>query len=726
MAVKRRPLPSTTALASLGLCLTLSVGIVFSIAATHPGRSLRAMHPGHWFSRAVYQITSEVELFFHHGVAPNPGQNPSEAGERKPSADTPLDPAAALGIDVTGLREALALYKAGDTEQGDAIAETAKSDLVRTTLAWVSLSSLRHDTGFDRMQTFLEAHPGWPARDIIEHRMEEMLYVNNASPERIDMFFSGAAPGTVLGHLALARAFKIEGDSADAQRIVRALWHKADMPAALEAKVKTEFASELDTRDFKARADYLLFKDEPEAALRAAALAGAQAVPLAKLLIAARDNVASDKMFAAIPKAAREDTVYLFAKILKLQHADKIKDAASLMLSASRDPRRLADGDAWWQVQRGLARKLLDLGEPSLAYRLCAAGSAVSNELRIQAEFQAGWIALRFLKDPERAAKHFAAAAFLAETPISIARARYWQGRAAEASSEAGAALRAKSFYETAAAQSATYYGQLAREKLGITSIPLRDVGPAATGDERDESIRVIELLYVLGEKDFAYPLAISAAKHMTSDSQLAALAQIVAAQHDAHAALVIGKILEQRRITVDSLAFPTYGVPDFDPVEHSASPAIVYAIARQESAFDSKAVSTAGAKGLMQMIAATAKRTAQRAGLDFDASRLIDDAAFNAKLGAAHLGDLLTQEKGCPILVFAAYNAGGGRVKQWISAYGDPRSPNVDPVDWVERIPFAETRNYVQRVMENLNVYKASFGELPNAEMLRSIHAKL
>jgi soluble lytic murein transglycosylase len=127
-----------------------------------------------------------------------------------------------------------------------------------------------------------------------------------------------------------------------------------------------------------------------------------------------------------------------------------------------------------------------------------------------------------------------------------------------------------------------------------------------------------------------------------------------------------------------------------------------------------------------MQMIASTAKRTAERAGLNFDPARLLADGSFNAKLGAAHLGALLAEQKGCPILVFAAYNAGGPRVKQWIAAYGDPRAPDVDPIDWVERIPFAETRNYVQRVMESLTVYEASFGEAPRPQMLRELHAKL
>lgn len=718
---------STAALASLGLCLCLSVGLLWERAAKHPEGTPARVHSHFeaWLGRALYRIAADVELLLgsrhprlaKSGATRAPGATPKQKGLAS------LDPAARLGLDLTGLREALALYKVGALAQGDAVAQTAKDALVRTTLAWAALHALPQETGFERMQAFLDAHPGWPSRDVIEHRMEEALYFSHPSVAQVEGLFFDAAPETTLGRLALARAFASEGDADDARRLVRSVWRTAELTAALETKVKTEFAAYLDKQDDKARADHLLYKDDFEAGLRAAALAGPDVLALAKLRIAASNNVASDKMFAAIPKSMKGDPAYLFAEIEKLRHADKIKEAAALMLKAPRDPVLLVNGDAWWLLRRALARKLLDLGEPALAYQLCAEHSAQTNQFKIEAEFHAGWIALQFLNDPERGGKHFATAALYAETPISIARAAYWQGRAAEASQRPGAADSAKGFYEAAAAQSATYYGQLARERLGLKTIALRNIEPAAAGKARDKSIRVIELLYALGEKELAVPLAVAAAQHVTSELQLAALAKIIAPQHDAHASLIIGKILAQRRMPIDRLAFPTYGVPNFDPVENSAAPAIVYAIARQESAFDPHAVSSAGAKGLMQMIAATAKRTAERAGLDFDPAKLIGDAAFNAKLGAAHLGELLAKEKDCPILVFAAYNAGGHRMEQWIEAYGDPRSPGVDPIDWVERIPFAETRNYVQRVMENLTMYEASFGEAPTPEMLRRVH---
>lgn len=705
------------AILGLGLCLAFAAGVYL------PRPSFDRTAPTHladWASETLYRVTTVLEGFFESERARLANQSPEQSGP-------PIDRAATLGLDLSGLREALPFYKAGDLTNGDAEAAAATDPIVRTTLEWVALRGAR-DIGTERLQAFLDAHPAWPARDVIAHRIEEEFYASHADAKLVEDYFAHSPPQAVFGKLALARALASEGKTADVQDLVRTVWRKADLSGALETKVKSEFGTYLTTADHKARADRLLYEEENEAGLRAATLAGPDVLALAKLRVAVSDEAATDKMFAAIPTAMQSDPAYLLAKIQKLRRADKVNEAAALMLTAPRDPALLIDGDAWWIERRMIARKLLDLGNPATAYRICAENSAEGDEAKIDAEFHAGWIALRFLNDPARAAKHFDAAGLIAQTPISIARIAYWQGRTAEISQRENASRLAKAYYEKAAERVATYYGQLARERLQLWPITLRSLAPAATGKQRDESVRIVELLYALDENDFALSLAAEAAQHLASELQVAALANVVAAERDAHDSLVIGKILGQRQMAADSLAFPTYGVPDFEPLGNSVPPAIVYAIARQESGFDPHAVSSAGAKGLMQMIELTAKRTAEHAGVDFDAAKLTSDAAFNAKLGAAHLGQLFAEQGGSPILAFAAYNAGGRRVKEWIEAYGDPRTPGVDPIDWVERIPFEETRNYVQRVMENWTMYQASFGKLKTAgsERATSIAAKL
>jgi soluble lytic murein transglycosylase len=451
--------------------------------------------------------------------------------------------------------------------------------------------------------------------------------------------------------------------------------------------------------------------------MRAATLAGTDVLALAKARAAVINQDASDKLFQQVPMPLKADPGYLFAQIQKLRRADKIKEATDIMLSAPRDPERLVNGDEWWVERRLLARKLLDQGDTKTAYRLCDEHSAQSNEMKIEAEFHAGWIALRFLNDPIHAAPHFAKAAEIAATPMSIARAAYWQGRAAEADAADDAMTRAQAFYEKAASYPSTYYGQLARLRLRPSTLPIGPVtGSVASADARTDVIRAVALLFSVGEKDLATSLAAESAQHLKDEAQVLALADVVAKQQDAHLSLMIGKLATQRGISLDQLAFPTYGIPDFEPLQNSADRSVIYSVARQESAFDPKALSHAGAMGLMQMIASTAKQTAQRAGLAFSPDRLLADATFNAQLGAAHLGALLAEQRGSFILTFAAYNAGGKHVKEWIDAYGDPRTPGVDPIDWVERIPFTETRNYVQRVLENLAVYQARFNDMTAA----------
>ncbi len=615
-----------------------------------------------------------------------------------------------LGRDLSGLKEAIAFYKTGALAQGDDAAKSATDPIVKTALEWVALWSFPRESGFDRIRAFIAAHPHWPAQDWLRNRTEEALFGDRKSPALIASYFATSDPQTPAGKLALARVLKEAGKSSEAAALARSVWREADLNALLEAKLTTDFGAFLLKADYKYRADRLLYKEQTANALRAAALAGPDVLALAKARASVIAEAPSDKLFAAVPLPLRADPGYKFALIQKLRREDKISAAVGVMLASPRDPAVLVNGDEWWVERRLLARKLLDQGDAKTAYKLCAEHSAMTREMQIEAEFHAGWIALRFLDDPVRAATHFATLDKLAVTPMSRARAAYWRARAAEASTGADAGA----FYEEAAAYPSTYYGQLARDKLGLTAALAPAPAAEATGEARDDSVKIVELLYAVGEKGLATPLAVDAVRHLDDPAQVAALAHVVARQQDAHVSLTIGKLASQRGIPLDDLAFPTYGVPEYQPLQNSADSSIVYSIARQESAFDANAVSSAGAKGLMQMIVSTARRTAERAGVAFSESRLIGDAAFNAQLAAAHLGDLLAEQRGSYILAFAAYNAGGKHVKQWLDAYGDPRKPGVDPIDWVERIPFTETRNYVQRVLENLKVYRLRFAEAP------------
>ncbi len=614
---------------------------------------------------------------------------------------------AVIDTEMPGLREALAAYRAGDMAKGDEEAARLTDPLARLTLDWVALQSQRPGS-FARLSAFLAANPDWAARAAVERRVEDLLFVEKARPALATAWFATHAAQTPSGRLAAARGLLSAGKEAQARAIVAALWRSEEMSLWLEGQMEKEFGSLLSEADYRARALRFAYAGKA-AAQRASAKAGEDVAALIKARLAVVAENKPDTLMQAVSAPLQKEPLYLLSKIQMLRRAGDLDGAVKAMQDAPRERALLGDPDEWWTERRLLARKLLDAKKPEDAYLLCAQHSAVGREGFIEAEFHAGWIALRFLNDPTRATRHFDTAAPRAETPISRARVAYWQGRAAEA---LGAREEARTHYRTAANEPVAYYGQLARARLGEPIDALRKPNAMTRGAARVPVTRVVEMLLALGENEFAASLASESVRSLKDEAQMAALADVVARAGDARITLSIGKQAVQRGHLLDEAAFPTFGIPPYDPIGTAAPLAVVYAIARQESAFAPKVISSAGAKGLMQMIDSTAKRTAQLLGVPFDKSRLTEDPAFNAQLGAAHLGQLLLDFRNSYILTFAAYNAGPRRAKEWIEAYGDPRDPAVDPIDWVERIPFSETRNYVQRVTENLEIYRLRFGD--------------
>lgn len=632
---------------------------------------------------------------------------------------------ALLGDDAEVFARALAAYKARDFAGGDAALGQAKTTLADTAARWVGLRLAPREAGLKRILAFLKDHPDWPAADWLRRRGEEALVAEHAPDAVVRAFFDGAPPQSAYGKYVLARALARAGDFDAARALARDAWREEDLGQGFEASFRKDLGELLTPADHKYRSDRLLYGGKNVLALRAAELAGKDVGALARARVAANVGVAGDKLLALVPAPLQNDAGLIFSRARALVEAKKFAEAGALIRKAPSDPALAVDGDAWWELRRTVARKLLDQGDSASAYALCAQHAARKTSNKVEAEFMAGWIALRFLNDAARAETHFAQIGAVAETPLQLSRAFYWRGRAAEVGRSESGEARARGYYEQAAAHSTSFYGQLAGARIGRDATPLRPAPPAAQGDQREEAVRVIELLMATGDKDIAAPLALDAAKSLKDAAQVAALGDVVTRQRDAKLSLIYGKQASYRGVALDDVAFPSFGVPPFAALPKSAPRSIVYAIARQESAFDPRAVSSAGAMGLMQMIASTARQTAHTTGVPFDISRMLSEPAFNAQLGAAHLGILLGEYRGAYLLTFAAYNAGGGRVKQWIDAYGDPRKPGVDPIDWVERIPIAETRNYVQRVMENFVVYRAKFGDAgsraPQMELARA-----
>jgi len=574
-------------------------------------------------------------------------------------------------------------------------AEATISDPVARKLAeWIVLRSDNNNATVERYRAFLTANPSWPSQTFLRRRLEAALWDDHRDDQVVWSWFENESPISAKGRFVLAKAMLARGDRANAERLVREAWRSDPMSEDTETSALEMFGALLSAGDQKARMDALLYTTENEAAaMRAAKRLGAGYVALAKARLAAVRKAPNAKtLLDAVPHELHNDTGYLFSRIQLLRRDENYAEAAQLMLGAPKDPARLHNLDEWWIERRLLSRKMIDSGEYRSAYVIARDAALPTRDIyKTEQEFTAGWIALRFLNDPQSAAQHFARIGVGSVNPTTLARGGYWQGRAAEA---AGRMQEARAAYTAAAEQSTSYYGQLARAKLGMPRLELNDApAPRSRGVDRLEIVRAVQLLFDLDEREMAIPIFADAGENGDPDA-LVGLGELTARQGYARGMLLVGKAALNRGLPFDVYAYPVTGIPSFSAIGPDVEKSVIFAIARQESAFNQGDVSPAQAYGLMQVTPEAGRYVCKRAGVAFDLNRMKTDSAYNAALGAAELGGLMEDFRGSYIMTFAAYNAGRGSLKKWIDRYGDPRDPKVDAVDWVELIPFAETRN--------------------------------
>ena len=635
---------------------------------------------------------------------------PVDAATARPD---PIPAVTASAADLAAVREAIEHTRRGRAKDATEVEQRIADPLARKLVEWAILRSDENGADFSRFQAFIAANPSWPNIAMFRKRAEAMLWQERADLATIRAF-TGDRPLSAKGRFALGRALLAQGDRSGAQALVREAWRSEPLPTEAEEQILGTFGDLITRTDEKVRMERRLYANDNATALRAAHRLGGVEPGIAKVRAAVNAKASNaEAMLKDLPSSANQDTGLLFGYIQLLRRADKIAEAAQYMLGAPRDIAQIVDPDEWWVERRLIARKLLDIGDPSTAYRVVRETVPPNKEnYRVEHEFTAGWIALRFLNDPATAAQHFARIGAGISNPISLARAGYWRGRAADAMNKP---QEARAHYEQAARYSTAYYGQLARAKLGLPEIALASP-PVPSAEKRSalprhEVVRATEILYAINERDLVVPIVADLAERGSDTGVLAALAELTAKHDDARCALLIGKGALGRGHPFDHYAFPTFGLPRYSSIGPEVEPAVVYSIARQESAFNPRDVSSANALGLMQVTPEAGRYVAKKFNVTFDQKRLLHDNVYNMQIGAAELGDDIAAYNGSYIMAFAGYNAGRGRVREWVERYGDPRDPKVDPVDWVERIPFSETRNYVQRIIENVQVYRARFG---------------
>jgi soluble lytic murein transglycosylase len=422
---------------------------------------------------------------------------------------------------------------------------------------------------------------------MFRRRAEAMLWEEHADLAAIRAL-TGDQPVSAKGRFALGRALLAQGDRAGAQALIRDAWRTEPMQFDAEEEILETFGDLITQADDKARMEHWLYANDTNAALRAAIRLGGNEPAVVKARAAVNEKASNAKaLIEALPSSARQDAGVLFSRIQLLRRAER-------MLSAPHEVAQIYDPDEWWVERRLLARKLLDTNAAPKAYRIVRDAVPPNKEnLRVEQEFTAGWIALRFLKDPTTAAHHFARIA-ATSNPIALARAGYWRGRAAEAMAKP---QEARTRYEQAARYSTAYYGQLARAKLGLSELALAS-SPVSEADKRaahadSEIVRAVEILYAIDQRDLVVPIAADLAERGSDLAMLAALGEHMAQHEDARCTLLIGRGVLGRGHAFDHYAFPTFGLPRYTAIAPDVEPAVVYSIARQESDFNSKAVSS-------------------------------------------------------------------------------------------------------------------------------------
>ncbi|WP_375782841.1 transglycosylase SLT domain-containing protein [Bradyrhizobium sp. Pha-3] len=641
---------------------------------------------------------------------------PSKANKtsRAPEPEKPAGPQ--LSGDLAAVRDAITAARRGKTNDATDIQAKITDPVGRKLVEWYLLRHSESNAPFSRYAAFVTANPDWPSVTLLRKRAEARIWQERSDPATVHGFTLDQ-PISAKGKFALARTLLAEGDRDGATRLVREAWRSEELLDRTESDAYDAFKDLLARDDHRARMDKRIGAKDLAGARRAAQHLGSDELAIVKACGAVRGQSSkAEDTLNDVPADARSDLGYTLCRIQWLLAKNRIDDAARVTIAAAPETMAQQDTDQWWRERRILSRKLLDQAEYQAAYDVIRGAAPPDNPYyRSDMHFMRGWIALRYLDDARTAAAHFARIDEGQTNPTVLARAAYWRGRAAEA---LGNSVAMRADYQAAARYPTAYYGQLALARLGRDGIELRAPSPAASAGSMaaDERVRAADMLYAIGEPDIVLYFAADLAEESADVGMLEALGELTGRHNDARAMLQIGKIALARGFAFDHYAFPVIGIPKHTPIAPDIGRSMTYSIARTESAFDQRDKSAANAVGLMQVTPEAGRDTAKRFGVSYDWSRMVSDPVYNTQMGAAELSALLAEYRGCHIMTFAGYNAGRGRVRDWIKAYGDPRDPKVDPVDWVERIPISETRNYVQRVMENFAVYQARFEDAGTA----------
>jgi soluble lytic murein transglycosylase len=610
--------------------------------------------------------------------------------------------------------QAFRLANAERFDEARALSQTAQDPRLQKMVLWLDLSTPRDDKGsFPIIATFLAKNADWPGRGALQLHAE-MVMPANMPDEQLLAWFDRYPALTVSGAMRQAAALERRGSVEDALAVARATWVGQRFSGTEESAFLARYGRKLSREDHEARLDRLLWKRDFRGAARQARRLGAGHVALAEArhqLALNRPGV--DAAIRRVPQELQNDHGMTFERARWRQKRGRYADVVELLDPPAPDA---PEAERWWSLRHWTIRQALLQGDISVAYRVASNHGMSEGVGFSEAEWLAGWIALRFLNEPGFAYRHFARLHEGVSTPVSLGRGAFWAGEAAHALAQSRGDMawwvRAQQWYEAASAHDTSYYGQLAARRLGRDPV-INLAARSAPSDEirnsfyDSELVTIVRLLQEAGASELMERFLFRLIFLAETGKDYALVAELADSVGRPDLAMRTA-----RSARGDGIILPGYLFPSMDlPNQPEPEQALLLALIRQESGFYQEAVSRAGARGLMQIMPATAKQVAQQIRVAYNGDKLLSDPEYNILLGRTYLSDLLDRFGGSYVLALAGYNAGPARVNGWIGAFGNPRDPAVDVIDWIESIPIDETRNYVQRILEGLSAYRQQLG---------------
>jgi soluble lytic murein transglycosylase len=601
---------------------------------------------------------------------------------------------------------AFAAAAEGDWSKALSVGDQGQDSVARQLLQWRYVMDRNSGAKFAEIDAVIRLAANWPGRASLYARGEAAI-TRDMSSDAILRWFNGRTPASPIGYIRLGEAMAATGDTNQGAVWIRRGWSEGSFDEFTENDILAHDTAYLTPESDRARLDALLWLGDVSGARRQMARVDSRGAAVARARIALADGLARARSaLAGLEGSSDPALLFDWSRALREDHRDG--DAHAMLLRI--DPTGLARDHTqrWWNEVAIQARDALADGDTKLALQLADHGEVPVGDQYVDQQFLSGFISLRYLHDPERALIYFQRLANNVTRPISKARGEYWEGRAYEAQ---GNPALAYDHYRLAAAYPEAFYGQLAilrTESTPLLHLPETTVVPVARSEvENDPLMPQMRVLADLDQITYLRLFAEREAEVYSSPPHLKAFLETLTGWGYRQIALRMAKEAGYGGVWMLNYAFPTIALPPYRAPGATPEPVLVLALIRQETEFDPEAVSSAGAMGMMQVMLTAAKGSAKAAGLRYRPGDLLIDPQYNIQLGMVQFANVYARAEGSLVLAIASYNAGPGNVRKWLAANGDPRDGKVDVLDWVEQIPFGETRNYVERVIENMEVYK-------------------